>query len=151
MDKQIQLLANYDGWVAIKKLTITEKTDPRTIMEFLAGLGNSLDNKVEANLRKIVKLEKVDAALKEEISAGKGAENVAKALASVSGPKINRVITEICEIPSLQKNEKGELADFCKVYAMKKALKECKLMVDYSEVNIPGMKRLKKTKVQDVK
>ena len=147
MDKQIQFIANYDNWVAIKKLKITEKTDPRSVMEFLAGLSMSFDRKIEDNLRKLVKLEKVDAVLKEELSSGKGADNITKSLATVSGVKINRVINEICEIDGMQKNEKKELIDFCKVYAMKKALQECKLMVDYSGIAIPGMKRLKKKKV----
>ena len=147
MEKQIQLIANYDDWVAIKKLNITDKTDPKTVMEFLAGLAISIDRKVEENLRKIVELDKVDAVLKEELASGKCAENIAKTLATVSGIKVNRVINEICDIKNLQKNEKNELIDFCKVYTMKKALNECKLKADYSGVAIPGMKKLKKTKL----
>ena len=46
----------------------------------------------------------------------------------------------------MQKNEKKVLSEFCKVYAMKKALKEVKLMVDYSGIKIPGSKKAKKKK-----
>ncbi|MFH1239774.1 MAG: DUF2666 family protein [Candidatus Diapherotrites archaeon] len=147
MDKQIQFISNYEDWVAIKKLTITEKTQPKTVMEFLAGLTISIDRKVEDNLRKIVALDKLDTVLKEELASGKGADNIGKNLAAVAGVKVNRVINEICEIEGMQKNEKKELIDFCKVYAMRKALKEVKLMIDYSEIDIPGMKRLKTKKV----
>ncbi|MFA5126308.1 MAG: DUF2666 family protein [archaeon] len=63
MEGSIQLVANYDDWKAVKKQTITEKTDPLTVMEFLAGLTNSVDNKVEANLKKKVALDKLDKAI----------------------------------------------------------------------------------------
>ena len=56
VDKVIQFIANYDDWVAVKKLKIEEKTDPRTIMEFLAGLGIGIDRKIEQNLGKATTL-----------------------------------------------------------------------------------------------
>lgn len=147
MDQQIQFISNYSDWVAIKKLTITEKTEPKTVMEFLAGLATTIDRKVEDNLRKTVELDKLDVVLNEEIAEGRGVANIEKNLTTVSGRKVNSVINEICEIEGMQKNEKKELIDFCKVYAMKKALKEVKLMIDYSEIKIPGMKKAKKKKV----
>ena len=52
MEGSIQFIANYDDWKAIKKQTITEKTDPLTVMEFLASLTTSVDTKVEVNLKK---------------------------------------------------------------------------------------------------
>ncbi|MBI5872406.1 DUF2666 family protein [archaeon] len=64
-EKYIQLIANYDDWVAIKKLKIEPSTDARTVMQFLASLGISLDKKVVDNLRKIVALDKLDSAIKE--------------------------------------------------------------------------------------
>ena len=143
-EKYIQLIANYDDWIAIRKLKIEPATDPKTVMEFLAGLGMSLDSKVEGNLGKIVALDRVDAAIA-ELSLGK--KDVAKALEEVSSRKVNSVIKEITGLPELQKNEQKEIGQFCKVYALKKALKECGLPVDYSSVDIPGMKRLKKAKV----
>jgi hypothetical protein len=56
------------------------------------------------------------------------------------------VINELVEKDKWQKGEKNEVAEFLKVYAMKKALKEVKLRVDYSEIKIPGMKKIKKVK-----
>jgi len=147
-EKYIQFISNYEDWVAIKKLKVEEKTDPRIVMEFLAGLGTAIDRKVESNLKKIVKLEKLDAVLKEEVKPGKSEANIAEVLAAVNGRKINAVIGEICDFnPDMQKNEKKELEDFCKVYAMRKALKECMLNVDYSGIAIPGMKKVMKAKV----
>jgi len=142
--KYIQFVANYEGWVSIRKLTVEEKTDPKTIMEFLGGLGTSIDSKVEENLRKIVDLDKVDTAI---TALELGKKDTAKALEEVNSRKVGSVIKEITEnLEDLSKPEKKELTQFCKVYAMKKVLKQCVIMVDYSEIEIPGMKRVKKKK-----
>lgn len=146
MEEGIQFVANYGEWKAIKKLKIEPATDSRMIMEFLASLETGIDRKIEENLRKIVDLTKVDAAIR-ELGLGKGGENVAIAIAEVGSRKVNSVITEVCTKPELQKNEQKELIGFCKVYAMRKALNETGLSVDYSSVKIPGMKRLMKKKV----
>ncbi|MDD5163137.1 MAG: DUF2666 family protein [Candidatus ainarchaeum sp.] len=145
MEKTIQFVANYDEWQAVKKLGIDEKTDPKTIMEFLASLGTSLDNKIEANLGKIVDLKKIDAAIS-ELKIGKTDSEIAEILADVNSRKINAIINEICEKEGRQPNEQRELKGFCRVYAMKTALKKCGLNVDYSGIEIPGMKRIMKKK-----
>jgi len=146
MDESIQLIANCGDWKAIKKLRVEAATDPRTIMEFLASLETGIDRKIEENLRKTVDLAKVDSAIA-EIEAGKGKEAVAEIIAEVSSRKVNAAISEVCLKPELQKNEQKELIGFCKVYAMRKALDNAGLSVDYTSVEIPGMKRLMKKKV----
>ena len=146
MEKIIQFVANYDDWQAIRKLKIEEKTDPKTVMEFIASLSTSFDSKVEENLRKVVDLAKVDAVI-EEISCGKTEQEIAEALKAVTKRNVSAAINEICEKPELQKNEQKELKQFCRVYAVKKVLKKCGLETDYSSIEIPGLKRLKKKKV----
>lgn len=143
MEKSIQFVANYGDWVSVKKLAIGEKTDPRTIMEFLASLGTGIDARVEANLKKTLELEKLDAAIN-SISTGKSEEEIASALRELNTRAVSQAINETTELPGLQANEKKELQDFCRVYAAKKILKKCGLTIDYSEIKIPGMKRLKK-------
>jgi len=145
MDNTIQFIANYGGWVSIKKLKIEEKTDPRTIAEFLASLGTGIDGKIEANLGKIVDLKKLDSILG-EVKTGKSEEEIASVLRELNTRNVSRTIKEITELPEFQANEKKELQGFCKVYAAKKMLKACGLNVDYSGVEIPGMKRLMKKK-----
>ncbi len=142
-EKYISFIANYDDWVSIKKLKIEPVTDPRTVMEFLASLGTSLDNKIEVNLRKIVALDKVDAAIA-ELALGK--KDTAKAIEDVNSRKVGAIIKELTEALPLQKGEKKEIGQFCRVYAMRKALNACELFVDYTSVEIPGMKRLVKKK-----
>lgn len=139
-DKYIQLVANYDDWTAVKKLKIEQSTEPRAVMQFLASLGISIDKKVADNLAKIVDLKRLDSAIA-ELSSGK--ENMALIIEAASSGKVNKVIKEICEIEGMQPKEKNELIEFCKVYALKKALKEAGLYIDYSSIslNIPGMKK----------
>ena len=146
MEESIQFVANYSGWKAVKKLKVEQTTDSRTIMEFLASLETGIDRKIEENLRRLVELERVDAAIS-EIEAGKGREAVAEIIAEVSARKVNSVINEVCSKPELQKNEQKELIGFCRVYALRKTLSNAGLSVDYSSIEIPGMKSLMKKKV----
>lgn len=144
-EQGIMFVANMGNWQSVKKLTMEEKTDPRSIMEFLASLNTGLDNKVEENLRKIVALDKVDTFVKEELAGkGKTENEIASVLATLKGPKLGKVLNEICELPELQKGEQNEVKDFCRVYALRKALKQLGVMLDYSQIEIPGMKRVMK-------
>lgn len=143
LEGSIQLVANYSDWKAIKKITITEKTDPLNIIEFLASLTGSVDGKVEYNLKKIVDLEKLDKTI-DELGLTKG--DAVKALEEINSRKIAKVINEISANPNYQKNQQKEIGEFLKTYATRKTLKACGLMVDYSQIEIPGMGRLKKTK-----
>lgn len=145
MEDQIQFIAKYADWTAIKKMKITEQTDPVMIMEFLAGLGFTFDRKIEENLKKTVNLEEVDKVLNELIEGGKKADNIAKVIASVNGPKIGSIAKQLADSnPSWQKGEKKEIEEFIRTYAMRKALKELKVRVDYSHIEIPGMKKAMK-------
>lgn len=146
MEEQvIQFIANYKDWIAVKKLKITESTDPLTIMEFLASLTNSVDRKVEENLRKIVSLEKVDSFLKVELEGAKSETGISKALAAIKGAKLGKIIDEITE-KITDNSQKKEINSFIRFYATRKALKELGLAVDYSCIESPQMKKLMKKK-----
>lgn len=146
-ESYIQFVANYEDWVAVKKLKIEPGTDARTVMEFLASLTVSVDKKIEENLRKIVDLKQLENAISEAFAGGKGAGAINEALAAVNSSKVNSAINQITDKQEWQKNEQKEIQGFCKAFAMRLALKKCGLAVDYSEVEIPGMKRLMKAKV----
>ncbi len=147
MDGVIQFIANYAGWTSVKKLKVTNETDPRTIMEFLASLGTGIDNKVEENLRKLVDLDSLDKIVEEETEKlGKNKDSVNEAVLIIKSAKVRKQIKEICELEELQKNEKKELEGFCTVYITRRILKEVGLQPDYSQIEIPGMKRLMRKK-----
>jgi hypothetical protein len=141
MEGQIQFIANYEDWKVIKKITVTDITEPLVIAEFLASLTYSTDNKIESNLKKVVELEKVDTAIK-ELSLGKG--DSGKALEEVNSRKVGKVINDICKLDKFSGPIQKELLGLCKIYATKKALKECGILVNYSEAEIPTLKRAKK-------
>jgi len=145
MEETIQFIANTKGWISIKKMKITEQTDPKSIMEFLASLGTGLDRKVEESLGKIVEIEKLNSVLDEVLNeTGKSSGEIIQAM---NGRKISAVVNELVEQDKWQTGEKKEVAEFLKVYATRKALKTIKVRVDYSEIKIPGMKKVKKAKV----
>ena len=148
MTGYIQFVANYEDWQSVKKLTVDEKMDPRTIMEFLASLNTGLDRKVENNLAKIVDLKAVDALVQQETDGkGRSEQAIASVLAALKGAKLGAIIKEeIAKHPEMQKNVQGEISDFIRAYATRKALKALGIMADYSEIEIPGMKRAMKKK-----
>ena len=145
MDQGIQLVANSEDWKAIKKITITNATQPLAIAEFLASLVYSTDDKIEANLAKAVELSKVDAALA-ELNLEKG--DAGKAIKEVNARAVGKVINEICKISKFNGPTQKELVGLCKIYAVKKALKTCGVMCAYHEAEIPTLKRAKKAKAK---
>ena len=143
-EESIQFIANTKGWTSIKKMKVTQETDPRAFLEFLASLNAGIARKVEDFLGKIVDITKVDKALNELFESKAKPEEI---IQKVNGMQVNKAISELIEgLNNLQPGEKKEVSDFLKVYAMRKALKQNKIRVDYSEIDIPGMKKLKKTK-----
>lgn len=148
-EKYIQFIANYNDWVCIKKMKIIPETEPRAILEFLASLGTSFDKKVEQNLGRVVDIVKLNNALDSALMniSGKSADELGKVIAAVNGSAINSIIREIVSEKGFEKSVAKELEQFLKAYAIRRALKEAGLGVDYSEIDIPGMKRVKKAKV----
>lgn len=148
MNGYIQFIANYEDWKAVKKLTIDSKMDNKTILEFLASLTTGVDKKIEYNLGKIVDLSEINSFVERETeSRGRSEQAIAAVLSALKGAKLGRIIKqEIEKIKGLQKNEKKEITDFLRAYATRKALKYLGISVDYSEIEIPGLKRLLKKK-----
>ena len=145
MEEGIQLIANYQDWRVIKKITITNVTEPLVIAEFLTSLTYSTDEKIEDNLRKTIELDKVDSALA-ELSLGKG--DIGKAIEEVNTRAVGKVINEITKLDKFNGPTQKELTQLCKIYAIKKALKACGIMSEYSEADLPNLKRVKKAKAK---
>lgn len=143
-ESYIQFIANYAGWKAIRKIKVDEKTKDTDVVYFLMSLSQSFDNKIEISLRKAVALEKLDAVIKEAGSVKKaGSAEIASVLEFANSRKVNQAINEISEKEGLSKDEKEALKAACKVYALKKILTNNGLLVDYSQVKIPGTRKPK--------
>lgn len=146
----IQFVARFKDWTAVRKLSIKEKTDPLTVMEFLAGLSESFDGKIEEFLAKEVDLKELNKTLNEVLEGvGKGKKGVSEALSKVNGMKVNRTISKLCKGLNKQKKEKKEIKEFCKIYAMRKALKKVGLRADYSTIESP-LNKGSKAKIQKI-
>ena len=146
MDKIIQFVANYDDWQAVKKIKVDSDTKPLDIMEFLASLSISFDRKLEENLGKIIDLGQIDSFLAEFGEGKKKEEEVAGMLKALSGPKLGKILNALIDPLGLEKKVTQELKDFTRAYALRKALKDSKIIIDYSGIEIPGMKKAKKKK-----
>lgn len=141
MQGSVQLVANYDDWKAVKKIVVTEKTDPLNVAEFLAGLTYSVDGKIEDNLRKKIELDKVDKAIK-ELNLNKN--DVGKAISEVNSRSVSKVINEITKLDKFDGPAQKELNQLAKIYATKEAIRYCGLKVEYFEADLPNLKRAKK-------
>ncbi len=134
---KIRLISNNVQWKSIKKFAITEKTDPRTFMEFLGSFSASLDNKLESYLGEIVDLKKIETMLNRG-PQGKTASDLEKIFPFLNGNDLKQAIASLAHDPSIPQ--------WLHVYANRQMLEKSKLFVKFSQVEIPGMKRLLKKK-----
>ena len=141
----IQFVAKLGDWVAVRKLTVEEKTEPMQVMEFLAGLSVSFDGKIEEFLGKEIDIQGLSSAVEEEMEGiGKGVKGIEEALAKVNGAKIGRAINELCDAKGWQPKQTKELKEFCRVFALRKAFKTAGLKVDYTTIETPAIKAANK-------
>ncbi len=145
MGGHIQLIANYPGWKAIKKMTLHEKSGPRTFIEFLGSYSVSMDKKMEQYLGEVVDLKKVDAALAKG-PAGKTAADLEKLAFFLGSTQFAHEMDSIVASSKRTGENNEKLGGLVRVYAYRRALEPCKLFVLYSQVEIPGLKRLLKKK-----
>jgi len=145
MDEGIQFVAKMGDWLAVKKLKVEEKTDPLTVLEFLAGLSVSFDFKIREYIGKEVDVKRIESAVDEELEGiARGAKGIDEALAKVKGLKIGKIINELCGAKGWQPKQTKELKEFCKVYALRYAFVKAGLKVDYSSIDTPAIKAARK-------
>lgn len=142
---KIQLIANYSEWQAVKKMVVVEKTLPRTFMEFLGSFSVSMENKLESYLKKVIDLKRIDEVLK-KAPQGKTAPDLEKMSQFYAGHELNGVID------SVSKTAKGieplKVAELLRIYSARKLIEPTKQCALYSQVEIPGLKRLLKKKAK---
>ena len=141
----IQFVAKMGDWVAVKKLSIDEKTDALSVMEFLAGLSVSFDAKIGEYLGKEIDLKKLEAAIDEELEGiAKGEKGISEVLAKLKGAKLGKVINELCDAKGWPPKGTKQLKEFCRVYSMRTAFKKIGLKADYSTIETKSIKAVNK-------
>ncbi|MFH0970449.1 MAG: hypothetical protein V1776_03245 [Candidatus Diapherotrites archaeon] len=140
---KIQLIANYSGWQCVKKYVVTSQTQPRTFMEFLGSFSVSMEKKLESYLRETADIKKLDSFIA-NAPKGKTANDLEKLSQFYASDETKNTIREIA-LASTAK-EKGKIESTLYVYTARKLLEPCKLFCLYSQVEIPGLKRLLKKK-----
>ena len=144
MEDQIQFVAKYEDWTAVKKITVEKSTRPIDIAIFLAGLADTFDRRIESNVRKMVDLAQVDKYLKEKVKSGKTESDVSAALAQLNSRDFSKLVNDLCANAKIEKpegvidktlrKENDMLNEMIRVYASRKVLDLVNLSVDYSGV-----------------
>ena len=135
-DGFIQFIANYDEWKCIKKYRTVPTTNPLTFSEFLASYSITLDQRFVMYLRTFLDMKQLDTVLSE--SPGKAA-SVGELLTFLSSSRVVSTIQKIAEKDSKNANE---IESILKAYSARKVLREKGMIVEYAQVDIPGLKRL---------
>ncbi len=137
----IQFISTYPKWKCIKKYRVTAQTDSRTLAEFMSAYCVSLDQKFEFYLRQFFDMGLIDEQLKK--GPAKGA-SYSEIVVFLNGSELSATLTK-----ALKKNpaaNHGIFLHYLRAYAARKALRERGLFVEYSQVDVPGLKRLLKKK-----
>lgn len=134
---KIQLIANYSNWQCVKKFTITELTDPKTVCEFFVSYSISLDNRLEKYLSQSIEMKKIQELIAAAPS-GKVAGDVPALLHYIASPALSQKAHALAKNPLL-----GKLVH---AHIIRSILKQNGISGDYSSVEIPGLKRLLKKK-----
>jgi len=137
MNGEIQFVANYDDWKAVKKLKITDQVPNLDVVDFLASISISFDKKIEDNLRKVCNLKPIDDYIASIVEGKtKKEEDFAKILKGLASPNAGKAITEA--MPSnAEPKEKDKFKIYLRIYMTKTALSKAGLEIDYTKVPIP--------------
>jgi len=137
MDESINFIANCKGWQVVKKMKIDDNVPPIDVIDFLASISLSFDNKLFEYLGKVVDIKQLDEFSSKLVSGKlKKEEDFALVLKEITGVNASKLINSL--IPADADNKtKDKLKEYMKVYLLRKILKIGNLTVDYSGVPIP--------------
>lgn len=132
MEDTIQFIAKHGDWVVVKK-TKPHENSPLENALFLSSVLATIYGRLEDYLHEAFDLSELDRTV-EEIVKGKraSANTIGEVISAVNGPKVSKIINGLIEGLDLQKKEKEAVKSLLKAYALRKALMDLKLKVDYS-------------------
>ncbi|MEM0200847.1 MAG: DUF2666 family protein [Candidatus Micrarchaeaceae archaeon] len=121
----IEFMAKYKNWIAIRKMTITPDTNPEEIAFFISGVRQSIDRKVFEFLD--LDIPSLDSyAEKLSGTVKKNPNGFSEVLLKFSTPETKAIISKASE-----KNPKHE--NFARIYLMRKVAQLLKLDFDVSQ------------------
>lgn len=134
----IQFIANYSAWKCVKKFRIEEKTNRRTVAEFMTSYAITLDLRFETYLRTLTDLNALENALK---NAPKKGTTMAGPLDFLNTNEVANTIQKIAVKAAPGKTD--DAVAVLKTFALRKILKENGLFADYAQIkSLPGWKRV---------
>ncbi|MEK6821198.1 MAG: hypothetical protein AABY11_02240 [archaeon] len=141
MEGKIQVITNYPGWQCVKKGTASEKTLPRTLMEFTGSYSVSMEKKIESYLGSAFDLKPLHAMIA-RAPQGKTAGDLEKLGHFMGSSDFTQTIHQVAHAGKGGKDAEAWL----RIYANRKLFEPLKQSALYSQIDIPGLKRLLKKK-----
>ncbi len=139
MEEGIQLIANFNDWKVVKKINISEKTPPFTILEFFASFMFSVEKKAEYYLEKTGSLREIEAL----IDTG---QTLQQKFELIKSRQMSSLFNQFMEKINLEKKQEKGMKDILSIYAIRYALKKEDIKFSYGEAEVPSLKKIKKGK-----
>jgi hypothetical protein len=139
-EEQIQFVANLGNFVSVKKLKIENKVTKEDIVEFLASIQFTCNQKITEYLEKIVDcnklLEQTNDLLHLELN---------EFYNTINSAKIKKTIVSV--IPKhIEKKQKDAYVEAMRVFLLNRYCEKNKLILGYNQVVFPSKKKIMKPK-----
>ncbi len=132
MEDTIQFIAKHGNWVVVKK-TKPHENSPLENSLFLSSVLSTIYDKLEEYLHEAFDLSELDKVVEEIVRGKRASANViGEVVSAANGPKVSKIINKLVEGLDLQKKEREAVKTLLKAYALRKALLNLKLKVDYA-------------------
>ena len=138
MDEKIEFLSSAKGFTAVKKLKLDNTKTPVDIVQFLASIQITTNNKIKSLLEEIAGADKLKESIKDLLSL-----DMSSFFNELYSTKTKKLIKGL--LPS---NFNKKLADpfieAYQVYIMEKYFLQNKKVIGYHQILFPALKKLKK-------
>lgn len=141
VEESIQFIANFDKFISIKKLTIDKDVAPRDVIEFLASVQFTTNQKIKDYICKITDVKGL-----EEKTNHLMALNLGQFIEEVNSGATKKVLREFMPRDLENKAEKDAYTELLKVYLIEKYAIEKKLVIGAQHIVFPSNKKLMKKK-----
>lgn len=131
MENTLLFEAEFPSWRNSFEKTITSSTTEGELLSLLSQTTYGVDGLIGVCLQKLVDFPKIDLALK-EIPLSKNPADFGKTLAAFNTRGFSKIVNELADLPGLQKKEQGEMAQFIRLYCVRRVLAHSGVYLNYS-------------------